>query len=587
MGNERDPIRPYRGKKGMSPFTDISYGTDPESKMSRRRADGHKWPSRRAPIRCRRELVLSILFRLVEMTLREEIIAEKKGKGGAGDLKSVLRMQHLQNISVWAAGEVGMPSYAAFLGNCFGKYSEASGLPIDPSFIPCQRFTTYLTYWSGRLVAILLPGKQGRNPLCKGNLKAARLGSVCLSSVPDETDIPRTAVKAFLRLDWGRLERMASSSTIGTAHSPTQRGKERIPITEKKGQESTHLEVKSRNGLLQERCLSLSSVCRLAYTALKGKIGTGLVEAETLVALSSLIGNKPTGRERTSYFKYLVEWTLKLNGVEYEYIDIILQEAVTFEATKFMISSSFSFAFLFITTKATGISPAFSSGPPSEPIKVSKGVLMNEPNWKMDPLAVQGLGLCVLETLGENLGWRVQLTRQYHQALDASVAKNFPDNGIIACMSHNTDSVYCSKQTAIVRALDDFYPRDPVSHIHPVAEYHASARAISGGNIYVSDAPGKHNFEILRKLVLPNGSTLRARFPGRPTKDCLTCLATAAAQWDAPTYPDLDPGQLWLLRASNINTEKLARIAVRHGLFHFFRHNAPSLDAKAPAVQLP
>ncbi|KAF9589275.1 hypothetical protein IFM89_022241 [Coptis chinensis] len=73
------------------------------------------------------------------MTLREEIIAEKKGKGGAGDLKSVLRMQHLQNISVWAAGEVGMPSYAAFLGNCFGKYSEASGLPIDPSFIPCQR----------------------------------------------------------------------------------------------------------------------------------------------------------------------------------------------------------------------------------------------------------------------------------------------------------------------------------------------------------------------------------------------------------------------------------------------------------------
>ncbi|KAF9592655.1 hypothetical protein IFM89_016312 [Coptis chinensis] len=282
-----------------------------------------------------------------------------------------------------------------------------------------------------------------------------------------------------------------------------------------------------------------------------------------------------------------------------------------------MISSSFSFAFLFITTKATGISPAFSSGPPSEPIKVSKGVLMNEPNWKMDPLAVQGLGLvspkkvykflnqlheylasagvdgvkvymqCVLETLGENLGWRVQLTRQYHQALDASVAKNFPDNGIIACMSHNTDSVYCSKQTAIVRALDDFYPRDPVSHIHPVAEYHVSARAISGGNIYVSDAPGKHNFEILRKLVLPNGSTLRARFPGRPTKDCLTCLATAAAQWDAPTYPDLDPGRLWLLRASNINTEKLARIAVRHGLFHFFRHNAPSLDAKAPAVQLP
>ena len=36
-----------------------------------------------------------------------------------------------------------------------------------------------------------------------------------------------------------------------------------------------------------------------------------------------------------------------------------------------------------------------------------------------------------------------------------------------------------------------------------------------------SDSPGKHNFELLRKLVLPDGSILRARLPGRPTRDCL------------------------------------------------------------------
>ena len=36
-----------------------------------------------------------------------------------------------------------------------------------------------------------------------------------------------------------------------------------------------------------------------------------------------------------------------------------------------------------------------------------------------------------------------------------------------------------------------------------------------------SDAPGKHNFELLKKLVLPDGSVLRARLPGRPTVDCL------------------------------------------------------------------
>ncbi|CAN0910457.1 Probable galactinol--sucrose galactosyltransferase 6 [Linum grandiflorum] len=209
---------------------------------------------------------------------------------------------------------------------------------------------------------------------------------------------------------------------------------------------------------------------------------------------------------------------------------------------------------------------------------VSKGVAENEPGWKTDVLAVQGLGLvnpknvhkfynelhsylagagvdgvkvdvqCILETLGGGFGGRVELTKQYHQALDSSVASNFPDNGCIACMSHNTDALYCSKQTAVVRASDDFYPRDPVSHtihiasvaynsvflgeimqpdwdmfhsMHPAAEYHASARAISGGPLYVSDAPGKHNFELLKKLVLPDGTILRALLPGRPTRDCL------------------------------------------------------------------
>ncbi|KAF5742008.1 galactinol--sucrose galactosyltransferase 6 isoform X1 [Tripterygium wilfordii] len=209
---------------------------------------------------------------------------------------------------------------------------------------------------------------------------------------------------------------------------------------------------------------------------------------------------------------------------------------------------------------------------------LTKGVVENEPTWKNDAIAVQGVGVvnprkvykfynelhsylasagidgvkvdvqCLLETLGAGFGGRVELTRQYHQALDASVARNFSDNGCIACMSHNTDALYCSKQTAVVRGSDDFYPRDPTSHtihiaavaynsvflgefmqpdwdmfhsLHPAGEYHASARAISGGPVYVSDAPGKHNFELLKKLVLPDGSILRARLPGRPTKDCL------------------------------------------------------------------
>lgn len=48
----------------------------------------------------------------------------------------------------------------------------------------------------------------------------------------------------------------------------------------------------------------------------------------------------------------------------------------------------------------------------------------------------------ILETLGAGHGGRVKLTRKYHKALEASIAKNFHDNGIISCMSHNTDGLY-------------------------------------------------------------------------------------------------------------------------------------------------
>jgi hypothetical protein len=32
---------------------------------------------------------------------------------------------------------------------------------------------------------------------------------------------------------------------------------------------------------------------------------------------------------------------------------------------------------------------------------------------------------------------------------------------------------------------------------------------------------GNHDFNLLKKLVLPDGSILRAKLPGRPTRDCL------------------------------------------------------------------
>lgn len=45
-------------------------------------------------------------------------------------------------------------------------------------------------------------------------------------------------------------------------------------------------------------------------------------------------------------------------------------------------------------------------------------------------------------------------------------------------------------------------------------------------------------------------------------------------------YPKLDPGQLTSLRSANISTEKLARVAIRHGLYPYVRRNVASLDDK-------
>ncbi|CAI5976442.1 unnamed protein product [Closterium sp. NIES-65] len=208
----------------------------------------------------------------------------------------------------------------------------------------------------------------------------------------------------------------------------------------------------------------------------------------------------------------------------------------------------------------------------------SPSILLNQPDMAHDSLTLNGLGVVspakvfhfydalhgylaacgvdgvkvdvqnILETLGAGYGGRVALARGYHEALERSVAKNFEENGVIACMSHNTDGLYSAKQTAVVRASDDFWPTDPASHtvhivsvaynslflgefmqpdwdmfhsLHPAAEFHAAARAVGGCAVYVSDKPGQHDFNVLRKLVLPDGSVLRAKLPGRPTRDCL------------------------------------------------------------------
>ncbi|KAL5723334.1 hypothetical protein ACHQM5_006745 [Ranunculus cassubicifolius] len=82
------------------------------------------------------------------MSLRDRQSQKNGGSGDvakkATDVKSMLKMQHLQNLSVWAGNEASMSSYAAFLGNRFGTFREANEIPLDPSLVPCQKCESIL-----------------------------------------------------------------------------------------------------------------------------------------------------------------------------------------------------------------------------------------------------------------------------------------------------------------------------------------------------------------------------------------------------------------------------------------------------------
>ncbi|XP_051115083.1 probable galactinol--sucrose galactosyltransferase 5 [Andrographis paniculata] len=163
----------------------------------------------------------------------------------------------------------------------------------------------------------------------------------------------------------------------------------------------------------------------------------------------------------------------------------------------------------------------------------------------------------LLEMLCEDYGGRVELAKAYYKALTASVKKHFHGNGVIASMEHCNDFMFLGTEAiSLGRVGDDFWCTDPsgdpngtfwlqgchmvhcaynslwmgnfihpdwdmFQSTHPCAEFHAASRAISGGPIYVSDSVGKHDFRLLKSLVLPDGSILRCEYYALPARDCL------------------------------------------------------------------
>lgn len=149
-----------------------------------------------------------------------------------------------------------------------------------------------------------------------------------------------------------------------------------------------------------------------------------------------------------------------------------------------------------------------------------------------------------IEALSQGDGGRVHAARTLRATIDSSAARHF-DGRVLHCMSCSTDLLYAGGR-GFTRSSADYAPDHVHSHAlhldtnalvglwfghfarcdwdmflsrHPAATLHAAARAVSGGPIYVADAPGQHDPALLQTLVLPDGGVLRAQHAGRPTLD--------------------------------------------------------------------
>lgn len=114
---------------------------------------------------------------------------------------------------------------------------------------------------------------------------------------------------------------------------------------------------------------------------------------------------------------------------------------------------------------------------------------------------------------------------------------------VISCMSQMPQAIFRSRMRQnrpplVVRNSDDFFPEIPASHpwhvwtnahnsiltqflnvlpdwdmfqtVHDYSRFHAAARCVSGGPIYVTDVPGEHDMGLIGQMtgVAPKGETI-------------------------------------------------------------------------------
>lgn len=178
----------------------------------------------------------------------------------------------------------------------------------------------------------------------------------------------------------------------------------------------------------------------------------------------------------------------------------------------------------------------------------------------LNKVGITGVKVDVIHTLEyvcEEYGGRVELGKAYYKGLSNSISKNFNGTGIIASMQQCNDFFFLgTQQISFGRVGDDFWFQDPngdpmgvywLQGVHMIhcaynsmwmgqiiqpdwdmfqsdhlcAKFHAGSRAICGGPVYVSDSVGGHDFDLIKKLVFPDGTIPKCLHFALPTRDCL------------------------------------------------------------------
>ena len=136
-----------------------------------------------------------------------------------------------------------------------------------------------------------------------------------------------------------------------------------------------------------------------------------------------------------------------------------------------------------------------------------------------------------------------------------SAAGKYFGGSVINCMEMVNAAYYHYSNSSLARASEDFNPAgnkyslefngNAAAHIlacfhnsfwfsnmvwpdfdmfqssHPDAFFYALAKIMSGGPVYITDEPGKHNAALLRSLTFSDGKIIKAGEPGMPVEGSL------------------------------------------------------------------